>query len=94
MIEHWILYTRDKYSLTESDSLWQLPTFQLLTEAVIDEVMKGTCDILGLPRSKISTHSLQYGGATELAASGFPQYIIAAYGGWQRIHKQFAFTPG
>ena len=81
MMEHWISYTRDKYSLSESDSLWQLPTYPLLTGAVIDEVMKDTCDILGLPRSKVSTHSLRYGGATELAAAGFPQYIIAAYGG-------------
>ena len=71
MMEHWISYTRDKYILTESDSLWQLPTYPLLTGAVINEVMKGTYDILALPRSKVFTHSLRYGGATELAAASF-----------------------
>jgi len=87
MMEHWISYTRNLYSLTESDSLWQLPTLPPLTGATVDEVMKCTCDILGLPRSRVSTHSLRYGGATELAAAGFPQYIIAAYGGWTADSK-------
>ena len=87
MMEHWISYTRDKHGLSESDSLWQIPTYPSLTGAVIDEVMKGTCDLLGLPRSKVSTHSLRYGGTTELAAAGFPQYIIAAYGGWTADSK-------
>jgi hypothetical protein len=35
-----------------------------------------------LPRSHVSSHSLRYGGATELAAAGFPQYVISTYGGW------------
>ena len=26
-------------------------------------------------------HSLRHGGATELAAAGFPQYIISTFGG-------------
>ncbi len=31
---------------------------------------------------KPTSHSLRYGGATMMAAAGFPQYIIAIYGGW------------
>ena len=40
----------------------------------------GHCD--GLPAARVSTHSLRYGGATMLASGGYPEYIIAMYGGW------------
>jgi hypothetical protein len=36
----------------------------------------------GLPQPHVSSYSLRYGGATELAAAGFPQYVISTYGGW------------
>ena len=62
--------------------MWQIPGLPILNGDTISDVMKSTCDVLGLPCNKVSTHSLRYGGATELAASGLPQYIIAAYGGW------------
>ena len=42
------------------------------------------CHLLGLPCDKVSAHSLRYGGATTLAAAGFPEYIIAFYGGWSQ----------
>ena len=63
-------------------SVAEIPGLPILNGDIISNVMKSTCDELGLPRNKVSTHSLRYGGATELAASGLPQYIIAAYGGW------------
>ena len=44
--------------------------------------MKETVTAMGLPAAKVSTHSLRYGGATMLAAGGYPEYIIAMYGGW------------
>jgi hypothetical protein len=33
------------------------------------------------------SHSLRYGGATMMAAAGFPQYLIALYGGWTKDSK-------
>ena len=80
IMETWIAAIRDLYHLTESDPVWQIQGFPILNGDTISDVMKATCDELGLPRDKVSTHSLRYGGATELAASGLPQYIIAAYG--------------
>ena len=32
-------------------------------------------------------HSLRYGGATTLAAAGYPEYIIAFYSGWAEGSK-------
>ena len=44
--------------------------------------MKLTCNVVHLPDEKVSAHSLRYGGASMMAAAGFPDYIIAYYGGW------------
>ena len=44
--------------------------------------MKATVTAMGLPADRVSTHSLRYGGATMLASGGYPEYIIAMYGGW------------
>jgi len=44
--------------------------------------MRGTTTASGLPAESISAHSLRYGGATALSQAGFPEYIIAFYGGW------------
>ena len=74
MMETWIA--------TELDSVWQIPGFPILNGYSIFDVMKATCDELGLPRNKVSTHSVRYGGATKLAVSGLSQYIIAAHGRW------------
>ena len=82
ILENWIAMTRDTFNLSEEDSVWQIPRRPLLTCDTIAEVMKATCDVVGLPRSHVSSHSLRYGGATELAAAGFPQYVISTYGGW------------
>ena len=53
-----------------------------LSSVVLTEVMRGTTTALGLPANLISAHSLRYGGATALSQAGFPEYIIAFYGGW------------
>ena len=46
-----------------------------------DAVRSYTGDV---PIGRIATtHSLRYGGATMMAAAGFPQYLIAHYGGWR-----------
>ena len=42
--------------------------------------MKDIVTYLGLRDDKVSAHSLRYGGATMLAASSLPQYIISVDG--------------
>jgi len=64
------------------DSLFAVPGLPTLSANVLSRVMKATVSSMGLPANRISTHSLRYGGATMLAAGGFPEYIIAMYGGW------------
>jgi hypothetical protein len=49
---------------------------------VLTDVMRGTTIALGLLAESVSAHSLRYGGATALSQAGFPEYIIASYGGW------------
>ena len=46
--------------------------------------MAATALSMGFPADalKPTSHSLRYGGATMMAAAGFPQYVIAHYGGW------------
>ena len=78
--ENWIVSTRDQIELSESSPVWTIADYLELAGDVISEIMKSTCDLIGLPRSQVSSHSLQYGGATELAAAEFPQYIKAIYG--------------
>jgi len=38
-------------------------------------------------QGKVASHSLRYGGATMMAAAGFPDYLIAHYGGWDPKSK-------
>ena len=65
-----------------SDSLFSVPGLPCLTSTVLSRVMKETVTAMGLPAARVSTHSLRCRGATMLAAGGYPEYIIAMYGGW------------
>ena len=67
--------------------MWDIPGLPRLTCDTIAILMKTTCDLVGLPADKVSAHSLRYGGATTLAAAGYPEYIIAFYGGWAEGSK-------
>ena len=51
--------------------------------------MQMTIDDLHIPgmQKQVTSHSLRYGGATMLAAAGFPHYVIAIYGGWAEDSK-------
>ena len=64
--------------------LYDVPGLPSLTMEVLHDVMDRTLRSLGVAGYGIraTSHSLRYGGATMLAAAGFPQYIIAHYGGW------------
>ena len=81
-MEAYIASSRDLYHAAHNDPLFHIPGFATLTTGCITTLMRTTCRLLGLPDDKISAHSLRYGGATTLAAAGFPEYIIAFYGGW------------
>ena len=81
-MEAYIQLTRDYYGALDSHLLFDIPGFPRLTTEVIQYAMQATCHAVGLPWDKCSAHSLRYGGATTLAAAGFPDFVIAFYGGW------------
>ena len=81
-MEAYIQITRDMYGAAETDLLFDIPTFRRFTTDTIRYAMQATCHAIGLPWERCSAHSLRYGGATTLAAAGFPDFVIAFYGGW------------
>lgn len=81
-MEAYYMMSRDSFCASATDILFDIPGFPLVTTATITNLMRSTCHLLGLPSDKVSAHSLRYGGATTLAAAGFPEYVIAFYGGW------------
>ena len=84
ILERWIQHTRDVYGATEDMPLYDVPDLPALMMEALHDVMNRTVRSLGVVGKGIraTSHSLRYGGATMLAAAGFPQYIIAHYGGW------------
>jgi hypothetical protein len=85
LLEIWIKQTRDRYEALPSHHLYFVPDKRvpLLLPAEVVSEMRNTTASLGVStKSQTSTHSLRYGGATMMAAAGFPQYLIAHYGGW------------
>lgn len=81
-LEKYISVTRDTYGAAISDHLFAIPSFLPLSADQITRAMRNACTIYGMPETSISAHSMRYGGASMLAAAGFPDYIIAYYGGW------------
>ena len=86
ILEDWIATTRDMYGAKAEDELYDVPGIEKVTAYRLQQVMRSavrsyTGDV---PIGRIATsHSLRYGGATMMAAAGFPQYLIAHYGGWK-----------
>ena len=81
-MEAYIQMSRDIFHATASDMLFNIPSLRPFNSEALTTLMRATCKAVGLPDDKVSAHSLRYGGATTLAAAGFPEYIIAFYGGW------------
>lgn len=85
ILEKWIATTRDIYGATEEQELYELPGLPAVSIKDLHEIMTSTVlettNGRKIPR-KATSHSLRYGGATMLAQAGFPQYLIAHYGGW------------
>ena len=82
-LEEYIRVSRDYFHASVDSLLFSVPGLPSdLSSATLTELMKNTTAALGLPAESISAHSLRYGGATALSQAGFPEYIIAFYGGW------------
>ena len=82
LLEFWISHTRIYYHAKPSDSLLHCLNLPVLSSSSLSDHMKNICEHIDIPPSKISPHSLRYGGATMLAAKGFPRYVIEHIGGW------------
>jgi hypothetical protein len=92
LLEHWIIITRDHYGATSQMEIYVVPGFPKLQLADLHRLMhetvmlklRETASAGDIPshRIKATSHSLRYGGATMMAAAGYPQYMIAIYGGW------------
>lgn len=84
VLENWVRLTRDEFGAKEEDSLYHIPGLENYDVNVLHQVMAATAIQEGAEdgHKKPTSHSLRYGGATMMAAAGFPQYIIAIYGGW------------
>ena len=84
ILEDWIALTREKYNSTEDQGLYEVPGLQELKVADLHTAMATTAKRLGQNENHTSptSHSLRYGGATMMAAAGYPQYLVAQYGGW------------
>jgi Phage integrase family len=82
-LEKYVAYTRVKWKRGEGDYLFVNQDGSPLYSTSVGSCMKDIALYLGMEASKISLHSLRYGGASLLASFGLPQYIIAYYGGWK-----------
>jgi len=88
VMEKFIMIARDEYGAKESDPLYDIPGLPAHTRGVMETVMNFVMTDLGMGViGKFTSHSLRYGGATMLAAAGFPQYVIEMYGGWTKDSK-------
>ena len=82
ILEHWICDTRDNYGTGEHESIYAINSrFATFTVDTLHKVMQLTLDDLGIPGLRATSHKCRYGGASMLAAAGFPHYVIAMYGG-------------
>ena len=83
VLEKWIVDTRS-LGATEADDLYYIPDLCEYKVEVLHAAMALAAKAAGLPEAhrNPTSHSLRYGGATMMAAAGFPQYMVALYGGW------------
>ena len=90
-LERWVTHCRDSLGARETDGLFCVGTVPIVTDNDVAAAMKKIVVHLGWSASKISAHSLRYGGATMLAAAGLPQYVIEYFGGWAEGSKSAKF---
>jgi hypothetical protein len=86
-IERFVAFTRDSWSIGVDRSLFVWPDGSDFTADEMAGEMKSVAVLLGCDASKVSAHSLRFGGASLLASFGLPQYIIEYFGGWAKDSK-------
>ena len=64
------------------DYLFAVNGSVLITSDDVSKLIKACVMCAGMDPSRYSPHSLRYGGATMLAAAGYPVYLIEYHGGW------------
>jgi len=81
--ERWLAMTIARGALP-TDLFYDCPGLPPYSVTTLHTIMELTVSSLGVKGygAKATSHSLRYGGATMMAAAGFPQYLIAHYGGW------------
>jgi len=87
ILEKWYFISRINFNATEEMNLYELPGLPHLRVEDLHHVMTLTLRNENCDEGKATSHSLRYGGATMMEAAGFPQYIIALYGGWAKDSK-------
>ena len=90
-LEKWVFHCRSVLHAIESDCLFCIRGVPIVLDTDVADVMKSIVNHLGWDASKVSAHSLRYGGATMLAAAGLPQYVIEYFGGWAEGSKAAKF---
>jgi hypothetical protein len=89
LLEKWFKKTKDIYGAPAHLKLYEVPGFREFKLNDLHQLMHATVLSKGVPSGSIkaTSHSLRYGGATMMAAAGFPQYLVAIYGGWTEGSK-------
>jgi len=85
VLEDWFMDTRDNFGATEDQALYEVRGAKTFSADALHRVMQWAVEDAtpaGQEKKRVTSHSLRYGGATMMAAAGFPMYIIAIYGGW------------
>ena len=86
-MEEYVAHTRDSWSIGVDRPLFVWPDGSDFTADEMAGEMKSVAKLLGCDASKVSAHSLRFGGASLLASFGLPQYIIEYFGGWAKDSK-------
>ena len=86
-IEKFVAYTRDAWGIGKDHALFVWPDGSDFTADEMAGEMKSVAALLGCDATKVSAHSLRFGGASLLASFGLPQYIIEYFGGWAKDSK-------
>jgi len=89
ILERWIVKTRDQFNTGRESGIYDINNMEGFTAYTLHKVMQATVTSLNIPgfNRNVTSHSLRYGGATMMAAAGFPQYLVAHYGGWTSDSK-------
>jgi len=81
-LENWATFHKVYLRSKETNGVFMKGDIPLISQERLMVVLKTTAKYLGLNEKGVVIHSCRYGGATQLAMAGFPQYVIEVFGGW------------